>query len=131
MIPDEYADLLSWDARTIAHVATVGPKGEPQTNPIWFEWTEGEIRFSQTTARQKYRNIGREPRVAISVIDPTNPYRYLEVRGTVTAIDPDPDKAFIDRMASKYMGQDSYPWHQPDEERVVVRVTPEHTTSMG
>ncbi len=129
VIPESHADLL--EAVTLADVATIGPKGEPQVNPVWFEWDGTHLCFSQTTARQKYRNLGREPRVALSIVDPTNPYRYLEVRGTVVAIDPDPELAFINRQAQRYMGEDTYPWHQPTDERVVVRVLPEHTSQMG
>ncbi len=81
--------------------------------------------------RQKYRNVQREPRVALSIVDPENPYRYLEVRGTVVRVDPDPDNAFINAMAKKYMGVEEYPWHQPGDERVVVVVRPEHATHMG
>ena len=130
-IPEGFEDLLTWDRKTYAHVATIGPKGEPQNNPVWFEWVDGEIRFSQTTSRQKYRNIGQDPRVSLSIMDPDNPYRYLEVRGSVIAIEPDPELEFINRMANKYMGVETYPWANPEDERVVVRVTPEHTTSMG
>jgi PPOX class probable F420-dependent enzyme len=129
VIPDSHADLL--EAVTLAHVATVGPAGEPQVNPVWFEWDGETVNFSQTTARQKYRNLRREPRVALSIVDPTNPYRYLEVRGTVVGIDDDVDNAFIDRQAQRYLGEDRYPWHQPGDRRVVVRVRPEHTSRMG
>lgn len=129
VIPDSHADLLGSTA--LAHVATVGPQGEPQNNPVWFDWDGDLLAFSQTTARQKYRNVRREPRVAISIVDPENPYRYLEIRGRVERIEPDPDKAFINKMAKKYLGQDVYPWSQPGEERVVVMVRPEHTTRMG
>ncbi len=63
--------------------------------------------------------------------DPDNSYRYLEIRGTVARIDDDPANAFIDSMAKKYMGVDAYPFHQPGDERVVVRVAPDRTTHMG
>ena len=128
-IPASHADLLASTA--LAHVATVGPDGEPQNNPVWFGWDGEHLRFSQTTGRQKYRNVQREPRVAISIVDPDNPYRYLEIRGEVDRIEPDPDNAFIDSMAKKYMDEDVYPWHQPGDERVVVVIRPEHTTQMG
>jgi PPOX class probable F420-dependent enzyme len=128
-IPASHADLL--DSTALAHVATVGPDGAPQNNPVWFDWDGQTLRFSQTTNRQKYRNVQREPRVALSIVDPENPYRYLEVRGTVERIEPDPDKAFINKMAKKYIDQDVYPWGQPGEERVVVVVRPERTTTMG
>ncbi|MCU0271222.1 MAG: PPOX class F420-dependent oxidoreductase [Acidimicrobiales bacterium] len=128
-IPASHADLL--EAVTLAHVATIGPAGEPQVNPVWFEWDGTHLCFSQTTGRQKYRNVGREPRVALSIVDPGNPYRYLEVRGRVVAVDDDPDNAFIDRQAQRYIDQERYPWHQPGDHRVVVRVLPERTSQMG
>jgi PPOX class probable F420-dependent enzyme len=129
-IPDSHRDILE-APQSFAHVATIGPDGAPQNNPVWFDWDGQHIRFSQTTKRQKYRNVKREPRVAISVLDPSNAYRYIEVRGKVVRLDPDPDFAFIDKMAKKYIGQDKYPWHQPGDERVVVVVEPERTTQMG
>lgn len=128
-IPEGYRDIL--DGKGFAHVATIGPDGAPQSNPVWFEFDGTTIKFSQTKKRQKYRNLQRDPRVAISVTDPANPYRYIEVRGRVTRIEDDRDNAFIDKMARKYIGQDTYPWHQPGDERVVVVVEPERTTQMG
>jgi PPOX class probable F420-dependent enzyme len=128
-VPETYADLL--ETKALAHVATIGPKGEPQVNPVWFDFDGTHIRFSQTTGRQKYRNLGREPRVALSIVDPANPYRYLEVRGTVAEIVDDEGNAFINSMAKKYIDQDVYPWHQPGDHRVVVKVLPEHTSQMG
>ncbi len=128
-IPASHADPL--ESTALVHVATVGPDGEPQNNPVWFGWDGTHLRFSQTTTRQKYRNLRREPRIALSIVDPTNDYRYLEIRGVVERIDPDPDNAFINAMAKKYLGQDVYPWNQPGDERVVVVVRPEHTTQMG
>lgn len=128
-IPKEYLDLL--DSTALAHVATLGPAGEPQSTPVWFGWDGTYIRFSQTKSRQKYRNLLREPRVAVSIVDPNNPYRYIEIRGTVVQIDEDPDLDFINSMAQKYLGQERYPWHRPQDERVVVVVKPEHTSQMG
>ena len=128
VIPESHADLL--DSKALAHVATIGPGGEPQVNPVWFGTQDGYIMFSQTTTRQKFRNVQDEPRVAFSIVDPTNDYRYLEVRGVVERVDPDPDNAFINSMAKKYLGEDIYPWHRPGDERVVV-VRPVHTTQMG
>ena len=67
----------------------------------------------------------------MSIVDPQNPYRYLEVRGRVVDIEPDPNLDFINAMAQKYLGVEKYPWHQPGDERVVIAVEPEHTTQMG
>jgi PPOX class probable F420-dependent enzyme len=129
IIPEDYANLL--DTTALAHVATIGPHGEPQSNPVWFDWDGEHVKFSQTKTRQKYRNIQRDPRVALSLVDPENPYRYLEIRGEVDRIEEDPDLDFINSMAKKYLGMDKYPYHQPGDERVVVFVRPEHTTQMG
>ena len=128
-IPEGYRDLL--ESTALVHVATLGPKGEPQNNPVWFGWDGGHIKFSQTKTRQKIRNLRGEPRLALSLVDPANPYRYLEIRGEVDRIEEDPDNDFINEMAKKYMGVDVYPMHQPGDERVVVYVRPQHTTQMG
>jgi PPOX class probable F420-dependent enzyme len=129
MIPEQYHDLLASTA--LAHIATIGPNGEPQVTPVWFGWDGEHVRFSQTSTRQKLRNLRRDPRIALSIVDPTNPLRYLEIRGRVVAVEPDPELAFINRMAQKYLGRERYPWHRPGDERVVVVVEPQHTTHMG
>lgn len=129
VIPAKYLDLL--ESNALANVATIGPQGEPQVNPVWFGWDGRYLTFSQTTSRQKYRNVRRDARIALSIVDPQNPYRYLELRGKVVRIDPDPNLAFINSMAKKYLGQDVYPWHNEGDVRVAVVVEPEHTTAMG
>lgn len=127
-LPAESADILA--KRAFAHVATIGPNGEPQSTPVWIDWDGRLLKFSQTTTRQKYRNLRRDPRIALSVHDPDEPYHYLEVRGKVVRMEADKDNAFINKLAKKYIDQDVYPWAQPDEERIVVYVEPEHTTKM-
>lgn len=131
MIPDSHVDLLDWDTRAFAHVATIGPSGEPQNNPVWFDWDGDHVKFSQTTGRQKYRNLQRDKRVALSILDPEDPYRYLEIRGELDAIDRDGDLEFINRMANKYLAKERYPWHREGDERVVIRIRPVHFTGMG
>ncbi len=129
-IPANYEDIVTKAA--FWHVATVGPDGDPQSTPVWAGGDgEGNIVFSLTKGRQKYRNLVANPAIALSAIDPENPYRYLEIRGTVKRIDDDPKNVFIDSMAKKYMGVDVYPFHQAGDERVVIVVAPEHATHMG
>jgi PPOX class probable F420-dependent enzyme len=123
------ADIFK--AKSFAHVATIGPNGEPHNQPVWVDFDGEHVLFSQTKTRQKIRNIERDPRVAVSATDPENPYRYIEVRGVVEEVVEDEGNAFINSMAKKYMDKDEYPWHQPGDERVVVKIRPEHSTSMG
>ncbi len=129
-IPENYRDMLGKVA--FWHVATIGPDGDPQSTPVWAGgFDDGTIRFSLTRGRQKFRNLQADPSIALSATDPDNPYRYLEIRGKVTEVEDDGDHSFINSMAKKYMGVDEYPFHQPGDERVVMVVTPEHTTQMG
>lgn len=126
VIPEDRADILG--KRAFAHVATIGPGGEPQANPVWVDWDGEYLKFSQTTTRQKYRNIQRDSRVSMSMQDPEQPYRYLELRGRVEHIEDDPDNAFIDKLAKKYIDEDTYPWAAPGEQRIVLYLRPEHAT---
>jgi PPOX class probable F420-dependent enzyme len=129
VIPGSHADLLR--AVTLVNVATVGPDGDPQVNPVWFDWDGTHLNISQTTSRQKYRNVQREPRVAVSIIDPVNPHRYLEIRGTVVAIDPDEDGRFVDALARRYLGVERFPMHEPGDERVIIRIRPDRVSQGG
>lgn len=126
VIPENYTDLL--ESKAVANIATIGPKGEPHNNPVWFGWDGIHLLFSLTKARQKYHNLKRDPRVALSIVDLTTPFRYLEIRGKVVRIDEDLDLRFLNSLAKKYLNLDVYPWHKPEDERVVIVVQPEHTT---
>ncbi len=129
VIPESHADLL--DALTVANIATIGPKGEPQVNPVWFEWDGETINLSQNDSKQKYKNLQANPKVAVSILDPENPYRYLEVRGVVSEVVDDADYAFINRQAQRYTKEETFGGLQPGEKRVVVKITPERTSAMG
>lgn len=121
-LKQEHIDLLR--KPILAHVATVNPDGTPQSTPVWVD-TEGEaVIFNTARGRRKTRNLERHPVVAISLVNPENPYEMIEVRGRAELIDEGADE-HIDAMARKYLNQDSYPFRQPGEERVIVRVTPE------
>ncbi|GAA5073799.1 PPOX class F420-dependent oxidoreductase [Nocardia iowensis] len=126
-ILDSHADILG--KKGFAHLASLGPDGEPQSHPVWFDFdaVHGQLLISTGTDRQKYRNIQRDPRVSVSILDPDDPYRYLEVRGRVVTIEPDPGKAFLDQLARKYLDLDTYPYEQRrNVERVIIHIQPEH-----
>jgi PPOX class probable F420-dependent enzyme len=129
VIPESHADLLT--KPVFWHIATNGPHDELQSSPVWGGWDGRHFLFSLTRDRQKYENLVRNPTIALSGVDPDNPYRYLEIRGTVVRIDDDAGNAFIDSLAKKYMGLDEYPDHQPGDHRVVMVVEPMHSTRMG
>ena len=129
VIPEKYRDLFS--RRAFAALTTLMPDGSPQTTPVWVD-TDGEyVIFNSAKGRQKDRNVRRDPRVALAIVDPDNPYRYLEVRGKVAEITEQGADAHIDKMAKKYLGQDKYPYRQGSEVRVIYKIRPEHTTTMG
>ena len=128
-IPDKYLDLFT--KRAFAHLATLMPGGQPQVTPVWIDYDGKQVVVNTAAGRQKDKNLQRDGRVSLSIIDPDNPYRYLEVRGHVSERTTSGADAHIDKMAKKYLDQDTYPFRQPGEVRVIFKVTPDHVTSMG
>lgn len=128
-IPEKFNDLF--DKQVFAHLATVMPNGAPQVTPVWVDYDGEHVLVNTAEGRQKDKNLQREPRVSLSLLDPENPYRYLEVRGSVVDRTTDGADEHINKMAKKYLGQDVYPFRQPGEVRVLYKIKPEHLTSMG
>jgi PPOX class probable F420-dependent enzyme len=124
LIPESHAPIL--ESKAVAHLATVGPDGAPQSTPVWFDWDGERLILNTNKWRKKYRNIVRNPRVAVSIANPDKPLSHLEIRGTAE-LEDDPDHAVVNSLSRKYMGKD-YQFLQPGEERVVVRIKPEHVT---
>jgi PPOX class probable F420-dependent enzyme len=119
--PESHIDLL--ERPLFAHLATVRPDGAPQSSVMWFAWDGSRLRLTHTKTRQKYVNLRHEPRVALSIADPDDEYRFLEVRGTVeTVADDDADASFYQSLQHRY-GQ-SYEITDQDT-RVVVTIKPE------
>jgi len=128
-IPEKYRDLFQ--KRAFASLATLMPDGRPQVTPVWCDYDGEYVIFNSAKGRQKDRNVRRDPRVAMTVVDPDNPYRYLEIRGRVAEITEQGADEHINKMAKKYLGVDKYPYAQPGEVRLMYKVKPEHTTMMG
>jgi PPOX class probable F420-dependent enzyme len=128
-IPEEYLDLFS--KRAFANLATLMPDGRPQVNPVWCDFDGTYVIVNSAKGRLKDRNMRRNPHVSLSIMDPDNPYRYVEVRGDVVEITEEGARAHIDKMAKKYLGKDKYPYAQPGEVRVLYRIKPIRTSSMG
>ena len=130
-IPEKFRDLLDVDKKAFAHVATLMPDGTPQVTPVWVDYDGTHVIINSARGRQKDRNLRRNPNVALSIQDPANPYRYLEIRGPVAEITEEGADEHIDKMAKKYMGVDRYPGRSPGEVRVIYKIEPQHFTTMG
>lgn len=129
--PETHADLLTFDKKAFAFLATVQPDGTPQVTPVWFDVTDGKVRINTARGRVKNRNMEQNAAVAIAIMDPANPYRYLQIRGKVSKVTEEGADAHIDSLAKKYMGQDTYPFRQPGEQRVIFEIEPTSFQKMG
>jgi len=102
--PDAYLDLL--ERPLFAHFATVARDGSPRVNPMWFLWDNdaGVLKLTHTNQRHNFRYLQENPRVALSIIDPENGYRYLQLRGEIESVEPDPTGAFYQKLQQRYRG---------------------------
>jgi PPOX class probable F420-dependent enzyme len=128
-IPQQYRDLF--DKKAFAHVATVGKGDTPQSTPVWCDYDGTHVRFNTARGRVKDKNLQTNPKVALSIMDPDNPYRYIQVRGRVAEMTEKGADAHIDALAKKYTGADKYAHRQPGEVRVMVKILPERVQGMG
>jgi len=129
-IPDAFNDLMT-SPKAFAHLATVNPDGAPQVTPVWFDMAGGKLRVNSAKGRVKSRNMTEGARVALSILDPDNAYRYIQVRGTVVRATEEGGDAHIDALAKKYLGKDSYPFRQAGEVRVIFEIEPTGVDTMG
>ena len=126
------ADTLSPKARALiarpvlASLTTLGKDGSPQVTPLWIDRDGDDLLFNTAQGRVKARHVENDPRVAVSVVDPDDPYTVVALRGTVIDITTDGADAHIDALAKKYLGVDSYPMRQEGEVRIKVRVRTDH-----
>ena len=129
-IPDKYLDLLR-QKKAFAILSTIMADGSPQVTPVWFDYTDGIVRVNTARGRVKARNLKKGAAVAMAIVDPDNPYRYVQIRGRVVRASEEGADAHIDRLAKKYLGADTYPFRQPGEVRVIYVIHPERVTTMG
>jgi PPOX class probable F420-dependent enzyme len=114
----------------LVHLSTLMPDGSPHSSPVWVDLDGNDIVINSAQGRVKDKNMRRDPRVALSVTDPSNPYKTLMVRGKVKDISTQGADDHIDRMAKKYLGKDKYPFRRPGEVRVIYHIEPQIVTSM-
>lgn len=128
-IPEQYRDLFT--KKAFAYLGTVMSDGSPQVTPVWCDFDGTYIRVNTAKGRVKDRNMRRNKKIAVTVTDPDNPYRYLAVRGEVEEITEQGADAHIDLLTKKYLGKEKYPYRQPGEVRVLYKIRPEKISTMG
>lgn len=130
IVPDGFKDLLT-AKKAFANLATINADGTPQVTPVWFDWDGRHLRINSAKGRVKDKNLRRTPSVALSIQDPDNPYRYVQIKGRVTSVTETGADAHIDALAKKYLGQDRYPYRKADEVRVTYVIAPDRVQTMG
>jgi hypothetical protein len=135
VIPEAYMDLL--EGPVVVALATINPDGQPQVTPVWCDFADGHVRVNSAGGRQKVRNMEARPRVTVLAIDPKDPYRWMEVRGTVDQIIEDQEQAVahINRLSKLYRGvEDYYSRNEAArgvEQRIIFHIRPEKVIARG
>jgi PPOX class probable F420-dependent enzyme len=122
-ITEPVAKLL--EGRNLAFVATLMKDGWPQITPTWVDIEDGKILVNTAEGRLKQRNISRDDRIAISVVDQNNPYHMVTVRGRVVKQTNEGADEHVDKLAKKYLGVEKYPLRSPNEKRIIIKIKPE------
>lgn len=119
------------EARNFCVVGTLRRDGTPHQVPVWVDADEHHVLLNSALGRDWPANVKRDPRVSLLVENVENPYEYVAIRGRVAEITEEGADAHIDKLAKKYIGQDSYPFRTPAERRIILRVEPEHVKMWG
>lgn len=125
IIPAEYRHLL--ELPLYGHLGTIRPDDTVQVTPMWFEFDGQHLRFTHTTKRQKYRNLQHNPSMALSIVDPDDVFRYLEVAGSLVEVVPDPEGAFYVRLQNRYGNPSDVP-PRDKADRVILVMSIERAT---
>ena len=128
-IPEKYLDLFQ--KKAFGNLGTIMPDGSPQVTPVWVDYDGKHVRFNSAQGRVKDKNVRRDPRVSLAIVDPENPYRYLGIRGRVVEITQKGADEHINALSQKYLGNPIYPYRQPGEVRVLYKIAPEKVNTMG
>ena len=126
---EKYSDLFK--KKAFANLGTLMKDGSPQVTPVWCDFDGKHVRVNSARGRVKDHNIRRDPRVALSIVDPENPYRYIEIRGKVVEVTEEGADDHINSLSNKYLGNPVYPYRQPGEVRVLYKIEPEKFSAMG
>lgn len=121
-ISPDVAKLI--EDKNFAFVATLMKDDSPQITPVWIDLVDGIILVNTAKGRVKQKNVSRDPRVAISIVDRNNPYHMVTIQGNVVEQTAEGADKHIDKMAKKYLGVDKYPFSMPGEERILLKIVP-------
>ncbi len=114
-----------FEGKNLAFVATLMKDGSPQVTPVWVDADENVILLNTAEGRTKQKNLSRDSRIAIAIVDQANPYEMLTIRGKVVEQTRSGADEHIDKLAKKYLGMDQYPFKMPGEQRILLKVRPE------
>jgi PPOX class probable F420-dependent enzyme len=128
-IPEAFLDLFK--KPVLAHLATLMPDGSPQVTPVWIDYDGEHMLVNTWPDRAKGRNMLARPQVALDIVDPDDPFRYLSVRGRVVDATEEGAAEHIDMLARRYMGLERYPRHDPNRPRRLYRIVPERVVAQS
>jgi PPOX class probable F420-dependent enzyme len=121
-LDDKHVKLLL--DKNFGNLATLRADGSPMVTPVWVDWDGEHVIVNTLRARTKPQNVERDPRVELAVFDSENPYRHVRISGRAKLVDEGAEE-HIDKMARKYVGEDTYPWRAPGDRRVLLLIKPE------
>ncbi len=125
----EVAQLI--EGKNLAFIATLMKNNSPQITPVWVDLVDGKILVNTAEGRVKQRNVSRDPRIAISIVDRNNPYNMVTIQGQVVEQTTENADSHIDKMAKKYLGVDKYPFAMPGEKRILLKIVPKKIFHMA
>jgi PPOX class probable F420-dependent enzyme len=128
-IPDKFLDLMQ-RKKAFASLATIMADGSPQVTPVWFDYENGVVRVNTAKGRVKSRTLKEGAPVALAILDPDNPYRYVQVRGRVRRVTEEGAAQHINSLTRKYLGKDTYPYAKPGEVRVTCEIEPDSVSGI-
>ncbi len=120
---DQKVELL-FQQKNLIFVSTINLDGSPQLTPVWGDYDNGHVLINTAEGRLKHKNVLRDPRVAISVVDHDNPLNMTTIKGKVVEIIPDYDYVHANKLTKQYMGIDEYPFKRDGEKRIIFKIKP-------
>ncbi len=113
------------NGKNLVFIATIMKDGSPQVSPVWANLEDEHIMVNTAEGRIKHKNVLRDPRVALSIVDSNNPLDMTSIKGTVVEIIPDYDYIHANKLTKKYLGKETYPFRRENEKRIIFKIKPQ------